>query len=219
MKRFITFCAVALLTAPVAALQRQATQGDPDKMAKAGSGLPSGWNARLDSGSTKIDGVNLMAMGAGFHFITGPAGIYYKLTDQAMGAYETHATFTQVEPSAHPEAYGLIIGGSGLDGPNQKYTYFLVRQDGMFLVKRRAGAQTPTVTNWTSHAAVKKPDASGKMTNTLSIDVGKDTVRFLVNGTEVSSTPRTQVDADGVAGLRINHNLNVRMENFGLKKQ
>ena len=218
MKRLITFCAVALLTAPLVATQaRQAAQADPDKPVKGGAGLPAGWKARLDSGSTKIDGVNLMLMGSGFHFMTGPAGIYYKPDAKVTGTYETHATFTQMAPSAHPEAYGLFIGGSNLDGPTQKYTYFLIHQDGMFLVKRRDGAATPTVTNWTANPAVKKADASGKMTNALAISVDKDKIHFLVNGKEVSSADRDKLDADGIAGLRINHNLNVLVDNFGVK--
>ena len=63
-------------------------------------------------------------------------------------------------------------------------------------------------------AAIKKADESGKMTNALGIEVGKDKVRFLVNGTEVASQPLSQVDSTGVVGLRVNHNLNVHVDGF-----
>ena len=85
------------------------------------------------------------------------------------------------------------------------------------LIKKRAGVQTPTVKDWAAHAAIKKADASGKMTNALSVEVGKDKVRFLINGTEVASQPSVQIDTNGIAGLRINHNLNVHIEGFGVK--
>ena len=85
------------------------------------------------------------------------------------------------------------------------------------MIKKREGAATPNIMSWTDNAAIKKADASGKMTNTLAIEVGADKVRFLVNGTEVASQPRSQIDADGIAGLRINHNLNVQVEGFGVK--
>lgn len=205
--------AVVLARAPAS----HGAQHDPDKKVAGGGTLPSGWKGRLDGAAVSMAGVKMMPMGGGVHFTTGPAGIYYKPADKATGTYDAHATFTQMEPAAHPEAYGLFIGGSDLEGAGQKYTYFLVRQDGKFMIKRRAGAATPTVADWTDNAAIKKADASGKMANTLAIDVGKDKVRFLVNGTEVSAADAAQVDTAGIAGLRINHNLNVRVEGFSVR--
>ncbi len=213
MKRLAIVGLAALLTAPLLAQH----QADPDKNVAGGGTLPSGWKGRLDSAAASMAGVKAMQMGGGVHFTTGPAGIYYKPADKATGTYDAHATFTQLGPAAHPEAYGLFIGGSDLEGAGQKYTYFLVRQDGKFMIKRRAGAATPTVTDWTDHAAIKKADASGRMTNILAIDVGKDKVRFLVNGTEVSAADAAQVDTAGIAGLRINHNLNVHVEGFSVR--
>jgi len=213
MKRLMLSTIFAALSATVLLAQ---AQHDMDKM-QSGGALPAGWSARLDNGSTKPEGVKITPMGGGLHFQSGPAGIYYKAADKKTGAYTVTASFTQLEPAAHPEAYGLFVGGSGLDGADQKYTYFVVRQDGKFLIKKRAGTATPTVTAWTENGAVKKADASGKMTNTLSIVVGKDKVSFLANGTEVSSAPIEQVDASGIAGLRVNHNLNVQVEGFSIK--
>ena len=213
MKRLILAFAVAGVVAMPLVAQHQA---DPDHKVAGGGTLPSGWKGRAD-GTATLDGVKAMAMGGGVHFTSGPAGIYYRPADTASGAYEARATFTQLVPAAHPEAYGLIIGGSDLEGAGQKYTYFLIRQDGKFMIKRRAGESTPTIADWTDNAAIKKADSSGKMSNTLSVDVAKDKVRFLVNGTEVSAAPAAQVDTAGIAGLRINHNLNVHVEGFTVK--
>jgi hypothetical protein len=214
MKRLIlAIAAVGVAAMPLVAQH----QADPDKKVAGGGTLPSGWKGRLDSGDKSLAGVKAMQMGGGVHFTTGPAGIYYKPADKGTGAYETHATFTQMEPAAHPEAYGLFIGGSDLDGAGQKYTYFIVRQDGKFMIKRRAGAETPTVADWTDSAAIKKADSTGKMSNTLAIEVGKDKVRFLVNGTEVTTVDASKVDTAGTPGLRVNHNLNLHVEGFGIK--
>jgi hypothetical protein len=85
------------------------------------------------------------------------------------------------------------------------------------MIKRRSGEETPTVADWTDSAAIKKTEGSAKGINTLAIRVAPDTVRFLVNGTEVSSADASRVDTTGVAGLRINHNLNVMVDNFTAK--
>jgi len=37
------------------------------------------------------------------------------------------------------------------------------------------------------------------------------TVDFLINGTKVASKPRADVTADGIVGLRVNHNLNLHV--------
>jgi hypothetical protein len=214
VKRLIlAIAAVGVLVLPAVA-QTPPTAGqqhDPDKMAAGGGKLPPEWKARLDSPDAKLDGVKFENTGIGFHITSGPAGIYYS-PQAPTGKFQTQATFTQLKPSSHPEAYGLFIGGTDLQGANPKYTYFIIRQDGKFMIKRRAGAQTPAVVDWTDSPAIKKADAAGKMSNALTIDVGQDNVRFLINNTEVSTQPIAQVDTKGSTGLRINHNLDVQVE-------
>ena len=222
MLRVLLSATLAALGVTAVLAQAPASHGaahDPDKKMAGPGTLPSGWKGRLDSGEKSLAGVKASQMGGGVHFMTGPAGIYYRPADKPAGAYETHATFTQMEPAAHPEAYGLFIGGADLDGAGQRYTYFIVRQDGKYMIKRRAGAQTPTVADWTDSAAIKKADSSGKTSNTLAIEVGKEKVRFLVNGTEVTSADASKVDTAGTPGLRVNHNLNLHVEGFSVKSR
>jgi uncharacterized iron-regulated membrane protein len=215
-----TWCAIAVALAAIAPIAAQQHQGaDHDKAVTGGGTVPAGWKARLDSGATSLAGVKMTPMGAGMHFMTGPAGIYYRPADKQSADYSATATFMQMEPAPHPEAYGIFVGGADLDGPTQKYTYFLVRQDGKYLIKRRAGSVTPTIADWTDSSAIHKADASGKMTNTLAVDVGHDTVRFLVNGSEVTTAAIAKVEPAGIAGLRVNHNLNVHVEGFTVKSR
>ena len=126
----------------------------------------------------------------------------------------------------HPEGYGLFIGGSDLSGAGQRYTYFIVRHDGSFLIKRRVGDSTSFVTpKWTPSATVAKPDsgASGDLPksieNTLTIRVAGETVSFSINGTQVFSAPATDVDVKGVVGYRVNHNLNVHLGPISITRQ
>jgi len=219
MKQLAVLAIAAALAAPLLAQHPAEHGADPDKKVAGPGTLPSGWKGRLDSGDKSLAGVKAAQMGGGVHFMTGPAGIYYKPGDKLSGSYEAHATFTQMQRADHPEAYGLFIGGADLDAAGQKYTYFIVRQDGKYMIKRRAGADTPTVVDWTDSSAIKKPDASGKMSNTLAVEVGKDKVRFLVNGTEVTAIDASKVDTAGTAGLRVNHNLNLHVEGFSVKSR
>lgn len=175
--------------------------------------IPAGWQARLDRPTDLITNLTFVAIRTGLHFTTGPAGAFYQPSSLAKGAYQVRAGFTQTKPSNYPEGYGLFIGGADLQGPNQQYTYFLVRQDGRYIIKRRIGAETKTIQDWTANATIVKPNTQGQSDNVLSVVVGP-TVRFIVNGTEVSTQPRAAIDTEGVAGLRVNHNLDLHVEGF-----
>ena len=63
----------------------------------------------------------------------------------ATGNYSLKGTFKLMKPSGHTNYYGLVFGGSELEGPGQAYLYFLVGQDGSWLVKRREGDATKDV--------------------------------------------------------------------------
>lgn len=218
--RGIVLTAALLAAAPAAAQHQHPAQpaagaGHADHAAAHATGLPEGWQARLDRpGSTAA--IHFMSMDGHLHAILGPAGIFYQPASTATGAYTAQGTFTLNKPSAHPEAFGLFLGGRNLDAANQDYLYFLVRQDGQFMVKHRAGSETHTLIDWTANPAVRQPGADGKATNTLAVQSGAQGVRFLVNGTEVGTLPRG-VNTDGVYGLRLNHNLDVVVTGLGVQ--
>ena len=69
-------------------------------------------------------------------------------------------------------------------------------------------------------AAVKKAGADGSATNLLEVDHKQDPskFRFLVNGQEVYSADAKAMQADGGVGLRVNHNLDVRVEGFDVHR-
>ncbi|HKP75009.1 MAG TPA: hypothetical protein VJT67_05665, partial [Longimicrobiaceae bacterium] len=129
--------------------------------------------------------------------------------------YTVRATFQKHHGRLH-EGYGLIFGGTGLDQAEagQAYGYFLVRGDGSFLVKRRQGAETPVVQDWTGHAGIHRDLGEAGQPNELEVRVtGRDVV-FLVNGTEVSRVPAADLPTRGVAGVRIPHEVAVVVRGF-----
>ena len=205
-------------------------EADPT-MPVGGSGqLPEGWALRFDPvlpspgqpapPVPSISDVSFTEMGAGLHALTGPAAIYFRPVDVGGAAFTTRATFVQARSMGN-EAYGLFIGGSDLQGPNQSYLYFVVRpSDGGFLINHRTGdLALRTIVDWTVHGAVRKETAEGSAGNQLAIEVSPDAVRFLANGVEVyalAGAERGGVKTHGIVGLRINHNLDLQIAAFGI---
>lgn len=217
------FTAAALTVALPAAAQAGGMQkDDPDRPVAGGGTLPEGWAAYADKGQP-LTNVKFAKMGDGWHVTLGPAVIVYQNANTASGNYHAVASFTQTKPPAtgHAEGYGLFIGGKNLQSGTPTYTYFLVRQDGQFLVKQFSGAARPddvTSGPWTAHDAVVKADANGKQTNELAIGIAGGKASFTVNGKEVFSTDASKIHTDGIVGLRVNHNLDVHVGGFAVHK-
>jgi hypothetical protein len=155
-------------------------------------------------------------MTPGWHVTTGPAAILYHPASTGEGAYRASTEIHLFDPGDRREAYGLFVGGKDLEADHQSYLYFVLRNSGEFLVKRRAGAETHVVQDWTAHPAVVKytAGAGASVKNALAVEVGDETVRFFVNGQEVASHPRAGLQTDGVVGLRVNHHLNLHVSDL-----
>ena len=183
---------------------------DPDRNVAGGS-LPAGFVARTDRPDADISGAKYVASGNDWDVTTGPAHIIYSDKNLGNGTYTVSASFEQLEAPTHPEAYGIIIGGRDLDKATQAYTYFLVRGTGELAIKARDGASPRDVIKWTATNDVPKADASGKAKYDLSVKVTADALKFSVNGKEVASVSKAGLPVDGIAGIRINHNLHVKV--------
>lgn len=208
MKHFFALVLVALLAGAAAFAQ-----------------APKGWKLRTDHSSDASDpdaagNIKFVASGSTFHFTNPQAAVYWNPANTASGNYTLKATFKQIKSTGYDEYYGLVFGGSGLEGPTQSYLYFMITDDGTFLVKRRTGDSTEGVSSKTPNDAVKKPDSSGTATNILEVQVKGDQIAFVINGKTVSTIPKTGAAAktDGVYGIRINHHLEVEVDGFGVTK-
>jgi hypothetical protein len=210
MSRAVSIAALALLLA--APLSAQA---------------PEGWQMRVDRSTNASDPddvpeVTVTTTDDGFQVNTGPAVTMWNPENSATGTYTLSGTFTLLEPSGHTNYYGLVFGGDDLTGAEQSYLYFLVAQNGTFLVKHRAGNETThDVQGRTPSEAVVEPNAEGTSVNELEVRVGADEIEFAVNGTVVHTQPKTGMAArtDGIWGVRINHQLpGVVVEDLGVSQ-
>ena len=108
-----------------------------------------------------------------------------------------------------PRQFNTFYYLSGIETPG---AYLLV-------VKRRVGdAKTDNVVAKTPHEAIKKPEANGKSTNVLEVRVQADKVDYAVNGTVVGSTPKAGLTTDGIWGIRVNHLLDVTIDEIGVTR-
>ncbi len=232
MRKSVISMATLAFATSVACAQTEpkaaAKNSDPDKVTATGGVMVDGWTGRLDPQSEKqgrkITDVKFVSMGKGYHITAGPAAVYWNAKDSASGNYSVTATFTQMKPAAHAEGYGLVTTGTNLDKSNQSYSYFLVRQDGKFLINHRADDSTVhKIVPWTENAAINKVPEGGKATNMLRVDFTQTDVVYLINGTEVHRIPRPRIEgrdghrgSEGVSGLRVNHNLDVHVDGFAV---
>jgi hypothetical protein len=193
-----------------------------DTAKKADGGVKvAGWEVRLDKENAKVEDIKFVSMGSGFHVTSGPAAaIYWNPANATKGNFTVKASLTQTKAPQHREAYGIFVGGDDLKDASQSYLYMVIAGTGEYTIRHRAGANVHTIVDWTKNDAVKAADAAGKATNELAIEAGASDVRFLVNGTEVHKAPRSGMLAglDGMAGLRVNHALDIHVGNFSVTK-
>ncbi len=174
------------------------------------AGLPAGYHAIFDQPDAKASDASYSEKEPGrWQVTTGPAHILFSPGDTARNKYVVSATFEQLQAPSHPEAFGVFFGGSNLGVPNVRYTYFLVRGDGMYMVKVRDGAKTRTITDWTAQPSIPRQDASGKALYGIRIQVADKTASVSVNGIPITTISGKDAPLDGIVGVRINHNLHL----------
>ena len=207
-KQFVWMAAVALLAAATLSAQS-----------------PKGWKLRADNSARASDpdgagAIKFFEEKGGFHATNPQAATYWNPANTTAGNYSLKGTFSVLRPTSHAEFFGLMFGGSDLEGARQSYLYFMVSGDGNWLLKRRMGNDTENVAGPTANSAVKRPDASGKSTNVLEVRVRADKIEYVVNGTVVHTTLKSGKTSktDGIYGFRVNHLLEVQVAGFALSK-
>ena len=186
---------------------------------------PAGWQVRIDRSTSASDPddvaeIKVATIAKGFRVTGGPAGTFWNPANRAKGNFTGRGSFTLMKPSGHTNYYGLVFGGEELGGAKQRYIYFLVAQDGTFIIRQRTGETVQDV-HRAKHTAVRQPGANGMSTNALEVRVAGNDVSYVVNGTVVHTTPKSGATAqtDGIVGVRINHLLDVQVDALEVQQQ
>ena len=187
---------------------------------------PEGWEVRLDKpdpsakiGAGEDAAIFFVNMTPGWHITAHKQAIFYHPANTAEGSFKAKSSIYLFDPGERDrEAFGMFVGGQNLDSDTLEYVYFLLRNTGEFLIKRRKGAETSVVVDWTKSDAMKvhPHDETDSVLNELEVHAGLDEVSFNVNGTQVAGLPRSDVDVDGVVGLRVNHGLNLHVSDLAV---
>jgi hypothetical protein len=211
LRRALFIALIAVVAVPVAA------QG------------PAGWKLRTDgshnaSAPAAASTLKFTSNAKGFQVSGGPGAVFWDPAHTVKGVYAVTATFTLTKPAAKPTNYGLIFGATDLEGATPTYVYFTIAQDGTFQVRHRAGNEVHDIEK-SLHFTVRKPDASGKSTNTLEVQVAPTAVSYLINGAVVHATPTragtgsyTETEkTHGIVGVRIDDQIDLQVDEFELK--
>ena len=215
---------LALLAAAPALAAEEPGIAAPDPKVPQGANLdvPQGWRVRTDDplasakpGKEPTADIYFVNMTPGWHLTTGPAAIFHHPGLTAKGDYRLTAKIHFFDPKGgHLEGWGLFFGGSDLEGEKQSYGYFLLRNDRKFLIKKRHGATTELVRDWSPSDAIVAFDGSAgqtSATNVLTVEARASEVAFAINGKEVAVVPRAELPAEGAFGLRVNHHVNLHV--------
>ena len=196
----------------------------------AGGGIfAPGWQGKAD-GTDSVNDAKFEMKGSEIAISTGPASVWWNPKDTASGDYTVSATFTEpqyMSSNDHPHPYGVFIAGKKLDTDQRTLLYcapygsgtFIVRGFGPASFKMNGGRGAP---NDAVHKAAGK---GSSVTQDVAMSVKGDNVTCSINGTTVATYPKSEVvgagkleSTDGIAGIRVAHNVDVNVTNFTVTK-
>ena len=227
--RLITGSVMAVALAVAAAGLSASQNPDADRKVAGGGITAKGWTGMIDAAAAKkgmtVNDSKIAEMGGGLHMTIGPAGTFWNPANTASGDYTVGATFKEGKSSAdHPHSYGVFIGGTKLNSPDQSYVYCVAYGSGEFLVRGFNGMTPVTYTKRQAHAAVKKAGADGSVTQEIAWTVKGDRAECSINGQVVAGFTKAELvgagklaSTDGIYGIRASHNVDVMVTGLAKK--
>jgi hypothetical protein len=219
---------------PAGGGQRMGGMDAARKVPGGGISAP-GWKGKVDAGEASSGGAindsKFEMKGSEITINSGPAGIYWNPANAQTGDYTVSATFTEpqyMSSNSHPHPYGVFIGGNKLDSDQATLLYCAAYGSGTYIVRGfgpaafQMGGRRPTA----SDAVHKAPDKGQAVTQEIKMAVKGSKVSCSINGTEVASYDKGEVtgagkldSVEGTPGIRVAHNVDVKVTNFKVEKQ
>ncbi len=230
LKAFVIAGAIAL----VPAVHSAAWQMEGDRVVPGGGITAAGWKGKvIDASSIKqgrtITDSKFAGDAKNLTLAIGPAAIYWNPAHTGTGDYTVKATFTEpkyMSANSHPHPYGIFIGGNKLDTDTPSLLYCAPYGNGTFIVRGfgpapfSVGERRPA-----ANAAVKKVEPGQSVTQEVALSVKGSRVECSINGTVVAGFDKSELVAagklestDGIAGIRVSHNLDVNVTGFAVTK-
>jgi hypothetical protein len=220
----LILCSVLILSAIAVAQERP----DGSKPQGENQKVPQGWQWRFDKATDVNVGsdaenadVFFVNMTPGWHITSGPAGIYHHPKNVAKGDFTLDSKIYLFDTKGrNREAFGLFIGGKNLENDKQSYVYFLVRNTGEFLIKRRMGSETETLMSWTKSDAINlfTEETESSAENDFQVKVSGDSITFSMNGSELATMNKGDLNTEGKYGFRVNHSINLHISSLTLSE-
>lgn len=217
-KAFLFLCCLLMACVCLVNAQDRPDPGDPDN---ENLEVPANWKVRLDHPGNEVTigsnpdeaDIYYVNMVPGWHITTGPAAIFWHPASTAEGTYRAETVIHLFNPEGRNEAFGIFLGGTNLEGDEQVYSYFLLRNSGEYLIKNREGDETGIIKNWSAAPSMKTYEDTSETSvkNKLGVEVGENEAVFFVNDQKVAAVSKNKLYTNGIVGLRINHRLNVHV--------
>jgi hypothetical protein len=222
------FAVAAALVMPAVHAQRGGQQMDADRKVANGGIHVAGWQGRPDSGA--VNDSRFAQEGDVLHITTGPATSYWNPANVAKGNYMVSATFNEPKQEMnHPHPFGIFVGGNDLGTDQQTLLYCVAYRNGKPLVRGFNGTTAFNVLSLSRAdppvAGVNVAAADQPVTQQITWTVMNGTAECSINGTSIgkwdaaATTGAGKLKAlDGVYGLRIAHNVDVRVTGLSMMK-
>jgi hypothetical protein len=165
--------------------------------------------------------------GNNIRITTGPAASYWNPANVAKGDYTVKASFREPKQTySHPHPFGLFIGGSKLDTDQPNMLYCVAYRNGNFIVRGFGGGKVFNVMGRTpNEAVVKATGPEAEVVQEVGWTVKGGRAECVINGKVVAGFDAPQIvgagkleATDGVYGIRLSHNSDVIVSNFGMTK-